>query len=85
MTISVFADFSLEDARRLMKHLMTLGNFDEFRDSSDQDGLSDEVAFELRDFIRDCIVVTPANPPTVGRRPRAPGKPVPLKAKRARP
>lgn len=53
----VEVDFSLDDAKALMRHLQTLGNFDEFTDDREPDRLNEDAAFQIRDFVRDHIVV----------------------------
>ena len=50
---SSMSDFTLRDAKDLMRKLMELGNFDEFQDHREKDGLNLEAAYEIRDFVRD--------------------------------
>ena len=47
------SDWTITDAKRLMRRLMEQGNFDEFRDDSEKDGLNEAAAFVIRDWLRD--------------------------------
>lgn len=46
-------DWTIADAKRLMKKLMALGNFDEFMDDREPDRLNLAAAYEIRDWLRD--------------------------------
>ena len=57
-SITVEADFSLADAKRLMRKLIEdPGGCDVFLDHREPDGLHEATAFDIRDFVRDCITV----------------------------
>lgn len=51
--LSDMSDWTIADAKRLMKLLLGFANFDEFRDDRERDGLNEAAAFTIRDWLRD--------------------------------